>query len=157
MTREKKCLEIINNMDKIFNNHISYNQVQRKYEEDGNIFFEKEVHLLKQIIENPDDTITTIAEKTMRTKSSVSQILKRLISKNLIKIKKDSIDKRKVLFIPTEEGINLYKAHEYYDSKMAFLLSNFFKEYSNKDIELFLEMLKKYYEYLSQGYTLKDI
>ena len=157
MNREEKCLEIISNMDKIFNNHISYNQMQRKYEEDGNIFFEKEVHLLKQIIENPDNTVTVIAEKTMRTKSSVSQILKRLITKKLIKTEKDPEDKRKVVFIPTEDGKKLYKAHEYYDSKMAFLLSKFLKEYSNEDIELFLEILKKYYEYLTQNYTLKDI
>lgn len=157
MTREEKCLEIIINMDKIFNNHAGYNQIQRKYEEEGNIYFEKEVHLLKQIIENPNETVTDIAEKTMRTKSSVSQILKRLITKKLIKIDKNPKDKREVIFIPTEEGIKLYKAHEYYDSKMAFLLSNFLKEYSNEDIELFLEILKKYYEYLTQNYTLKDI
>lgn len=157
MKREEKCLSIINNMEKIFNSYAGYKQIQRKYSEDGNIFFEKEVHLLKEIIENPNETITTIAEKTMRTKSSVSQVVKRLIEKELLKIEKDLSDKRKINFIPTEAGKKLYEAHEYYDSKMAVLLSNFLKEYSNEEIEKFLQILKKYHEYMKQGYSLEDI
>lgn len=157
MQREKKCLDIIMNMEKIFNSYTSYSQIQRKYSEDDNIFFEKEVHLLKQIIENPSDTITMIAEKTMRTKSSVSQVVKRLIEKGLLEIEKNTSDKRKITFIPTEKGKKLYEAHEYYDFKMATLLSKFLEEYSDKEIENFLLILKKYHKYMNQGYSLKDI
>lgn len=157
MKREEKCLDIIINMEKIFNSYAGYSQTQRKYSEDGSIFFEKEVHLLKQIIENPSDTITMIAEKTIRTKSSVSQVVKRLIEKGLLEIEKDISDKRKISFIPTEKGIQLYEAHEYYDSKMAALLSKFLEDYSTEEIEKFLQMLKKYHEYMNQGYSLKDI
>lgn len=157
MFRNKMCLEILLNMEKIFNTYTGYSQIQRKYSEEGNIFFEKEVHLLKQIIENPNDTITLIAEKTSRTKSSVSQVVKRLIEKNLITIKKDNVDKRKVIFLPTEKGKKLYYDHEYYDNKMAELLSIFFTEYSDEEIKKFLEMLIKYLSYMHQGYSLKDI
>lgn len=157
MEKEKRCLDIIRKMEKVSNILSSYSQCQREYYKNSGVYFEKEVHLLKKIIENPKVTITEIAKQSERTKSSVSQILKRLVEKKLLIIEKDKLDKRKMLFIPTEQGKKLYVAHEEYDNKMAGFLAEIYKENSIKEIDLFLEMLSLYEKYVKTGYSLKDI
>lgn len=157
MDKEQQCLEIICTMGKIFNFYSSYDQSQRQYFEGGDSYYEKEVHLLKYIIDNPEKTITEIAEKTSRTKSSVSQVIKRLVEKELISIEKDEIDKRKLIFLPTKKGLKLDLAHRKYDIEMAKFLSKFLENYSEKDIEIFLELLGKYDAFQKKEYSLKDI
>lgn len=157
MKKEEQCLEVICTIGKIFNFYSSYDQSQRQYFEGGDSYYEKEVHLLKYIIDNPEKTITEIAEKTSRTKSSVSQVIKRLVEKELISIEKDEIDKRKLIFIPTEKGLKLDSAHRKYDMEMAKFLSKFLKDYSEQDIKIFLELLDKYNDFQKIGYNLSDI
>lgn len=157
MSREKKCLDVIISIERVFNTYSSYSQSQREYYQKGGNYYEKEVHILKEIIENPTQTITQIAEKTNRTKSSVSQVVKRLVEKNLISLEKSNTDKRKVIFNTTEQGRKLYEAHNRYDDKMAYFLSEFFSEFSDEEIEKFEKMLNKYNQYILQGYSLKDL
>lgn len=83
--------------------------------------------------------------------------MKRLVEKKLLIIEEDKLDKRKMIFIPTEQGKKLYVAHEEYDNKMAGFLAEVYKENSIKEIELFLEMLGLYEKYVKTGYSLKDI
>ncbi|MGL5725640.1 MarR family winged helix-turn-helix transcriptional regulator [Cetobacterium sp.] len=157
MSKDEQCLEIICKMGKIFNFYSSYDNSQRQYFKGGDSYYEKEVHLLKYLIDNPEKTITEIADKTSRTKSSVSQVIKRLVEKELISIEKDEVDKRKLVFIPTEKGKKLDDAHRKYDMEMAKFLSNFLENYTEKDISVFLELLDKYNKFQKIGYDLSDI
>lgn len=157
MNKDHICLHIIGAMGEILNTYLSYNQCQREYFENSGIYYEKEVHILKYIIDNPNKTLTEIAKKTSRSKSSVSQVIKRLVEKELLHVEQDAIDKRKMTFTPTEKGYQLDNAHRKYDFEMAKFLSKFLTKYTEDEINLFLDLLKKYNDFQNEGYSLKDI
>lgn len=156
MKKEQQCFDIICTIKKIFNFYLSSERFQNDCFGEEDSYHEKKIQLLKCIIDNPNKTITEIAEETSRTKSAVSQIVKKLVEKGLIEVEKDNLDKRKLVFIPTEKGVRVNSANRKYNIKMAKFLSKFLEDYTEKDIELFLKLLDRYNEFQKLEYSLKD-
>lgn len=83
----------------------------------GEMFYSVEIHILSSIAENPGISVTELARKWNRTKGAVSQILKKLESKELIYRKKEAGDKRKSFLYASELGMKLHEAHVAYDTR----------------------------------------
>ncbi|MGL5950186.1 MAG: MarR family winged helix-turn-helix transcriptional regulator [Cetobacterium sp.] len=141
------CIAIMDKIVDISNILELYSVRKRTYGEDGKNYYKNEMHILEIIVENPDFSPSDIAKKLFKTRSSISQMLKKLVKKDLIYSVINNSDQRSLTYVPTENGKELYLAHKQFDKNMADLLRVEFKDYSNTELELFLEMLKKFYKF----------
>lgn len=112
-----------------------------------------EAHLLEKICENPGITSTELARKINRTKSAVSQILKKLEKEYLIyKIpQKEHI--KKLSLYATDIGKQLTDAHIKYDEKVA---GAFFRklseDFDDETMNNFFCVLNKFLQNMYPGY-----
>lgn len=114
---------------------------------DGEKLYPVEAHILSSIAEHPGTFVTELAREWNRTKGTISQILKKLESKNLVYRKYESRDKRKASLYVSEEGMRLHQAHVDYDTKSY---ERFFEEltkyYPRERIWQTFEVLEKWIE-----------
>lgn len=114
---------------------------------DGEKLYPVEAHILSSIAEHPGTFVTELAREWNRTKGTISQILKKLESKNLVYRKYESRDKRKASLYVSEEGMRLHQAHVAYNTKSY---ERFFDEltkyYSRAQIWQTFEVLEKWIE-----------
>lgn len=110
-----------------------------------------DVHTLKEIASAPGITVSAIAKKVGRTKSAISQIVRRLENMNYVYRVISADDRRIVELFPTESGLKLNHAHLLYD---AFEVSKTFKELlktcSLDDIDAFFRVVEAYSAMLSE-------
>lgn len=83
----------------------------------GETYTSVEVHTLKHIADNPGITVTELARDYGKTKGAVSQILKKIESKGLIRREADPGNDNKCLLYITEKGEMLDGAHRSYDER----------------------------------------
>lgn len=74
-----------------------------------------EVHMLTHIEENPGITITQLAREQSKTKSAVSQTVKKLETGGYIRREKRAGNGKDILLFASEEGVSLSVAHKLYD------------------------------------------
>lgn len=75
-----------------------------------------EAHLLTDICDAPNMTVTTLAHAWHRSTSATSQTIHKLIKKELIE-RVNSKEDAKVFFLkPTKKGLHISNAHKRYDS-----------------------------------------
>ena len=82
----------------------------------GEKFTSGEVHLLSYVVDNPGISVTRLAHDNGKTKGAISQMIKRLESKDLIRRESSPLSDRSVLLYPTEAGLELHAAHKAYDT-----------------------------------------
>lgn len=81
----------------------------------GEEFTAVEVHTLKHIADNPGITVTELARDYGKTKGAISQILKKVEGKGLIRREADPSNDNRALLYLTEKGRILDQAHRQYD------------------------------------------
>lgn len=81
----------------------------------GDVYTAMEVHILEYIANHPGITVTEIAADYARTKGAISQILKKLEERDVIKKETDPLNENKLLLYVTEKGEKLDRIHRSYD------------------------------------------
>lgn len=152
--REKILFEITEQFLRVVNKFSRLHSEPRDYG-DGNMLYPSEIHTLGCIGRNPRVGVTELAEKMGVTKSAISQMISKLIKKDLlIKAKAVNNDKN-VFLILTENGEIVNKGHEEFHKelnkillvKMKDVQDNKLMEYANtnKLVEGILnDMLEKF-------------
>lgn len=143
---KNKHLEIMKKIDDIGSFLGLYFMKQRDYNT-GEKFTQTEVHMLEMIVENPNISSTEIAKKLYKTKSSISQIIKKLIEKDLLSKDKKVNDLRSMEFLVTEKGYFVHYSHKNYDNKMCEILKTRTKHFSEEDIDKVLDFLNVFKSY----------
>ena len=82
---------------------------------DGKKYTSVEVHTISYIGEHPGCTVTEISRNWMKTKSAVSQIIKKLIKQNLVIAEVNKDDEKQLLLRLTPEGKMLDAMHRKFD------------------------------------------
>lgn len=78
-----------------------------------------EAHLIKKIADHPGITVTELAYEYAKTKGALSQVVKKLIEKNLLYRKAVSSAGNTFALYVTAKGVALNDAHLAYDLKHA--------------------------------------
>lgn len=121
----------------------------------GEKFNPVEVHILSYIADNPGISASEIARDWNRTKGAVSQIVKKLSSRGMIRrCKKEGNDKTVCLYM-TEEGQKLDLAHRAYDTRnyerfLKLMEKQFSKEVINEAfhvMNVWIELSKNWVPY----------
>lgn len=89
-----------------------------------------EIHILTDIFDNEDITVTMLAKKWKKTSSAISQIVKRLLKRELVTRESSSVDGKIYHLYPTETGKELIINHKKFDIRTIIttyhkLLENF--------------------------------
>lgn len=111
----------------------------------GELYTAVEVHTVTLIEENPGITSSEIAERNMRTKGAVSQIISKLEKKDLVRREKDPNNGRRNHLYVTPKGLELSLKHKEYDEvNNGSLLENFISLYGYDAVEKYYSILERY-------------
>ena len=97
-----------------------------------------EAHVLSDIVDAPGITVTKLAKKWDRTKSAISQTVRKLIRKDYI-YRVNSKDDAKIFYLyPNETAIEFNKAHIEFDAHgMYNTRVKLLKDFSEEEINIF--------------------
>lgn len=125
-----------------------YSNCQREYGT-GVFLTMVEIHTLVAIEEQPGITITELAVQSRRTKGAISQIVKKLESRNYIFRKKMESDRKKCQLYVSEAGAFLSKMHKAYDvMTLRETLEELLQCCDMEQIEAFFEVIHAYIKIL---------
>ena len=109
------------------------------------------VHIMSDIEEHPGITVTELAEEWVRTKGSISQVIKNLDENGYIIKKKEGNNNKNVHLYPTSKGVELSLAHKMYDARNLKNTLDFFTQFcTEEELTAFYKVLG-YYTMLLKG------
>lgn len=104
------------------------------------------IHIMSAIEEHPGITVSQLAQEWLRTKGSISQVLKNLEESGYI-IKKRS--GKNICLYPTAAGIELSLYHKLYDAqKFKARMEFFMQTCTEADLDSFYKVLERYTQLL---------
>jgi DNA-binding MarR family transcriptional regulator len=114
-----KAFEVLNkNMEIIYHFALNYNEYMNSrhpYTKDEALTT-LEAHLLTDICDYPNSTVTSLSNSWNRSVSATSQTVRTLIKKGLVTRKNSKTNAKVFFLIPTEKGIKTSDAHKRYDT-----------------------------------------
>ncbi len=104
-----------------------------------------EIHLLTDICDMTDPTVTQLATAWNRSMSATSQTVQKLIEKNFV-VRENSASDRKVFFLrPTQRGREVAEIHKRYDvENIARAMREQLKQFTIDEIELIFRYMECY-------------
>ena len=142
-------------MIRMGNFHNQYSQQRRKYGTSEE-YYENEMHVLSEIVENNAVNLLDLAKTFYKTKSYISQVISRLEKRKLIVKAKSAADARKTVYTVTPKGLRLYRLHFEYDFAESRCLLEHLAEFSKAELELFIRMLEKYHQFQLEEYRCEE-
>lgn len=119
----------------------------------GKTFTPIEVHTTSYIGDHPGCTITEIAQNWHKTKSAVSQIVKKLKQEELVRTQTNPKDEKQTLLYLTTEGKLLDAKHRAFDEESwSHALLALEKEYSKDEINTCFLILRDWLQVKDQNY-----
>jgi DNA-binding MarR family transcriptional regulator len=138
MDREDVFSELMETVYKVSRKVSAYESIPRKYGIEDKIYM-VEAHTINLIGNEKHTTASQLAMVTNKSKSSVSQIIDKLIKKDLVTALKNPEDNRKLILKLTDKGRHVYEYHKKLDKKEYDILLNKLDQFSTED---FLHYIK---------------
>lgn len=111
----------------------------------GDKYTSVEVHMLKYIIDHPGKTVTDLSREWDKTKAAISQMMKKLEEKELIRKEPAPDSDKKQLYFPSQKGLKLNETHANYDSVVFGQTISLLKDTcSEEEINLCFHVLEEY-------------
>ena len=111
----------------------------------GETYTSVEVHMLKYIIDHPGKTATDLSREWDKSKPAISQMLKKLENKGLMRRGPAPDSDKKQLYYGTEKGQELNRTHMKYDSRVFAQTIDLLRETcSQEEILLCFHVLEEY-------------
>lgn len=108
-----------------------------------------EIHTLTHIEDNPGLTITELAKIWCKTKSAVSQTVKKLVDQELVERRYAEHNSKSVLLYATEKGKRISCVHKAYDvADITQTTSYLISRCGEADLGAFFRVIKEYTELL---------
>lgn len=115
----------------------------------GETYSMTEVHMLTRIADHPGITVTELSQRGNRTKSAISQVVKRLEEKGLVEKRKAADNGSRTLLYATPSGQQLSDFHKAYDVEHGTAFDAMLAaEKGEEAVEQFYEVLACMYGYL---------
>ena len=102
-----------------------------------------EVHLIVSIGDHQPINLVTLSAIQHVSRSAITQSIKRMLSKNLVKLENlKSNEKNKYLRL-TNKGRAIYDSHQYQQNYIETEILSVLQRYSNEDIETVLSLMSQ--------------
>jgi len=109
---------------------------------EGQVFFHREIHIIKVIGDNPGISAGEIAQKFGITPVVVSKILKKMIKEELVLKKTDSNNKSKMNLFLAPRGQAAFKAHEKHHDEFDARLFEFLSTQNEEQLKSIFNFLR---------------
>jgi DNA-binding MarR family transcriptional regulator len=120
--------------------------------------YHSERHLIDRIGDHPGVNITEFARSSGKTKGAISQVVKKLETKGLVRRYKGSGNEKEVFLELTAAGRNIHHQHQRTNEETVRPLLDELKKYPDGTAESFVSLFKWIVKYLEQsGKDMKDI
>ncbi len=141
MDREKVFNELMKTLYETSRLMSSYESIPRKYDTDDKLYL-VEVHTLNLIGDKIKTITTEIAEMTNRTKSAVSQMVDKLVKKELVKKYRNPDHLRELIIELTPKGKIVYEYHKELDKRLYGRNLKNLKQFSTEDFQKYMMISK---------------
>lgn len=139
MNREEIFHDLMETIYELSRKIHSYESIPRKYGTEDELYM-VEAHTINLIGDHSQTTTSELANLTHKTKGAISQMIDKLIKKDLVTKFKNPNDNREIIIELTKKGEKVYEFHKELDKKeYSFLLDNL-TEFSTKDFIKFKEI-----------------
>ncbi len=147
MDRKNTCEEIVEVFIRLANKYRSLEKIPVDYGA-GHSLYHSERHMIDQIGDNPRMNLTEFARSVGVTKGAISQVVKKLEGKGVIRRYKE-IDNDKEVFIElTDLGRDIYEKHKKVNEESIVPLYEELRKYSDDKVYFLLEMFKWFDSFL---------
>lgn len=143
--KNEKFSEIMEALNIHYRITSSYQNTQRYYGIEE-LLYQADAHIIQMIGNHPGISLNELADKTYRSKSAMSVLIKSLSKKNLVLRQRDEKDNRRYMITLTENGHKIYNYHQKLDEKNYKEMMenmNALGEISCADLESTLNVLNK--------------
>ncbi|MFE6170236.1 MarR family winged helix-turn-helix transcriptional regulator [Viridibacillus arvi] len=114
MSTEKSFHEMMETIYELSRHISSYESIPRKYGTDDDLFM-VEAHTINLIGDKIQTNISELSRLTNKTKGALSQMVDRLIKKDMLTKTKNPLDNREVIIQLTNKGKIVYDFHKELD------------------------------------------
>lgn len=136
----QEFLESIELIEKVI--HL-YNRIENQKKDFG-LGYEmtmKEIHTIQYIGDCPGINLKTLAAKQGVSKGAASQMITRLMQKNLVTKERGVHSEAEIVLNLTEKGWRAYQGHEEYHKTEKFNMQVLAEKYSEQDWQIFRSIL----------------
>lgn len=113
--------------------------------------YHSERHLIDRIGDHPGVNVTEFARVAGKTKGAISQVVKKLEGKGLVRRYKSSSNDKEVFLELTRTGRDIYILHKKTNEDTIKPLIEKLKQYPDDKVEFFISLFKWINDYLDQG------
>ena len=147
MDRKKACEEILALFIKLSNKYQALEKIPVDYGT-GKTLYHSERHMLDTIGENPAMNVSEFARNIGVTKGAVSQVVKKLEEKQVVRRYKQAENDKEVFIELTNLGKDIYKKHKETNEESIIPLHDELLKYSDDKVYFLIEMFKWIDSYL---------
>lgn len=134
---------------------IRYDSMPHQYGDE--ILYQSEMHFLQAVGDTPNITITVIAQQFGKTKSACSQMVRKLIKKDLITQERNQNNNREYYLNLTPKGVDIYYAHEEFDKKCLTRTYESLKDFSDEELQAYISVQKHLNEVFAKDVEEHDV
>ncbi len=117
----------------------------------GESYTATEVHFLNYVVENPGISAIELAHSWNKTRAAATQMLTKLERSGLLYRGRERYNEKKVLYYPTEKGLELHEMHRSYDTEnFGKFISYLEQRFTKEQIESAFQILQAYSDYHMQ-------
>jgi len=150
MDRKKACEEIIALFIKLSNKYQALEKIPVDYG-DGKTLYHSERHMLDAIGDNPAMNVSEFARNIGVTKGAVSQVVKKLEEKQVVRRYKQAENDKEVFIELTNLGKEIYNKHQETNEESLIPLHDELLKYSDDKVYFLIEMFKWFDSYLDSA------
>lgn len=140
MDRKKACAEIMTSFIKVVNKYNALEKIPVRYGMKQNLYH-SERHMVDHIGDHVGMNVTELADAAGVTKGAMSQVLKKLESKEVTRRYNKSTNEKEVFVELTKLGKEIYKEHKQINEESILPLYVELEKYSDDKVEFFIEIL----------------
>ncbi|KIX15064.1 MarR family winged helix-turn-helix transcriptional regulator [Dethiosulfatarculus sandiegensis] len=134
--------KIVKNYLSLFEKISNMSRQSKSFDTDVKIY-RSEIHVIQFIGDNTELYVSEISKLIGVTKGTVSQIVKRLESKGLVRKKTDEANNTRQLVRLTEKGKTAYAAHNRYHLEQNIEMENYLKTLDADQLALLEEFIHR--------------
>ncbi len=149
MSKKLTTEDMIHKFEKVM---YKYNKTDKKprYYGTKDLLYRSEAHTIEAIGNNNKINVTELAQYLAITKGAVSQMVDKLIKKDMVNKKSVSDTENEVSLELTEKGKLVYNGHKEYHKEMYAEISQHLGYLSDLNVETFLDILNVLENFLEQ-------
>ena len=132
--------ELLQSFDKGYELCSEYDSMPHQYGDE--VLYQSEMHFLEVVGDTPSITITVISQQLGKTKSACSQMVRKLVKKELLTQERNEKNNREYYLNLTERGKEIYEVHKEFDEKCIQRTYKSLADFSEEELRSYISVQK---------------